>query len=165
MKYTHTLGSYIVEHYNIPDRGGDDAYQSWEVDSQCISSAIRNQEFMLFVSVEGNCDTSVPKMTMLFDALGIPRDTGNEIWYVNNKKGILHASGEGEYEKDFRLDYHDVYITRMLDEDTGEYVNSVMIDNLVYGKVEDGINITVYNPVTQSVVESFGVDRDGEVVR
>lgn len=185
-KYTHALGEYIVDNYNIPDRRGDDKYESWEAHSQYISSSIKNQklsealesgdiheivsnmmdqEYMLFVSGEGDCNNLDPEMTMLFDTLGIPDDQENGVWYLNNQKGILYASGEGEYHKDFRLDYHDVYITRSLEENTQKHENSVIIDNVSYKKVEDGVNITVYNPVTQSIIDSFGFDREGNLVR
>lgn len=176
-KLTHALGEYITNTYDIPDRRGNDKYKSWELDSQYISSTIKNQqlieadsfqgimenitaqEYTLFVSVDGNCNTSVPDMAMLFDTLNIPRDRGNEVWYVSNKKGILYASYAEEYNKDFRLDYHDVCITRtLINEEAQKYENSVIIDNISYRKVTDGINITVYNPLTQSIVDSFGFD-------
>ncbi|MCM1253902.1 MAG: hypothetical protein NC321_13860 [Clostridium sp.] len=176
-KFTHTLGEYISNNFNIPDRRGNDKYQSWEADSQYISALIKNQEFIestdflsiidninnqeytLFISVDGHCNTSVPEMAALFDILKIPKDRGNELWYINNKTGILHTSYDKECNIDFRLDSHDVCMTRtLINEDTGEYKNSVIIDNEPYGKVTDGVNITVYNPITQSIVDSFGFD-------
>lgn len=176
-KYTRALGEYITNNYNISNRRGNEKYKSWEADSQYISSLIKNQELLeantfssiienitaqeytLFVSVDGSCNTSVPDMAILFDTLKIPRDKGNGVWYINNKTGILYASDVKNYNKDFRLDYHDARITStLINEDTGEYENTVFIDNISYGKVSDGVNITVYNPITQSIVDSFGFD-------
>ncbi len=108
---------------------------------------------------------SISDIVVLFDTLKIPEDRRKGILCVNNQRGILYASGEGEYQQDFRLDYHDVYITRTLDKSTQRYSNSVIMDNLSYGKVDNGINIMVYNPITQSVVVSFGFDENGGIVQ
>lgn len=185
-KYTHALGAYIADNYDIPDRRGDERYESWEADSQYISVLIKNQElveavekeevadvvaglmnqeYLVFVSNQGDSDISIPDVAVLFDTLGIPEDKRKGILCVNNQQGILYASGEGEYHKDFRLDYHDVYITRTLDKNTQRYSNSVILDNLSYGEVDNGINIMVYNPITQNVVDSFGFDENGGIVQ
>ena len=177
-KYTHALGEYIVNNYNIPDRRNNKKYKTWEFDSQYIFAQIKNQqllestdistiiecmnsqEYLLFVSVDGNCNTAAPDMAVFFDTLGIPRDKGSEIWYINNKNGILYTSGAEPSRETFRLNYHDVGLSRIFDESLQKYVNSVVIDKVQYQKVVNGVNITIYNPITQSVVDSFGFDMD-----
>lgn len=150
--------------------------ESWEEDSQYIAALIKNQklveaveteevadiitdlmnqEYLIFESDQGSCDMSTPDMAVLFDTLRMPEVRRKGILCVNNQQGILYASGEGGYQEDFRLDYHDVYITRMLDKSTQRYSNFVIIDNLSYGKVDNGI--MVYNPIIQSTVDSFGL--------
>lgn len=177
-KFTHALGEYIVSNYNIPDRRNNEKYKTWELDSQYISAqienqylleaadistiieCINNQEYLLFVSADGECDTSDTDVAGVFDALGIPRDKGSEIWYINNKNGILYTSGAESSKETFRLNYHDVCLSRAYDEASQKYANSVVIDKVHYQKVVNGVNITIYNPVTQSVVDSFGFDMD-----
>lgn len=182
-KYTHSLGGYIINHYDIPDRRGNDKYESWELDSQYLESMIKsgqlaeadnvsdiiqnidNQEYLLFVSVDGNCYTFNDERlddnaAFLFNILNIPHDNENGIWYINNQSGFLYVSGSESDNTTFRLDYHDVCLSRVFDETSQQYSNLVSIDGTEYKKVTNGINITVYNPLTQSVVDSFGFDMD-----
>ena len=180
-KYTHALGEYIINHYDIPDRRGNDKYKSWELNSQYISSIIENQqlieatstsdiidninnqEYLLFVSVDGNCYTFDDErldnnVAILLNALNIPRYNENTIWYINNQSGYIYTSGSEYARETFRLDYHDVCLSRTFDETSQQYINSVNIDRTEYKKVTNGINITVYNPLTQNIVDSFGFD-------
>ena len=43
----------------------------------------------------------------------------------------------------------------------GNYQNQVIIDNVKYKNVENGINIVVYDTVTESIADSFGLDYYG----
>lgn len=182
-KYTHALGEYIINHYDIPDRRGSDKYESWELDSQYISSIIKNQqlieaadissiiqninnqEYLLFISADGNYSTVNDvkldnNVAILLNALNIPLNNENAIWYINNKSGCIYTIDVEYAEKIFRLDYHDVCLSRTFDEISQQYVNSVIIDRKEYKTVTNGVNITVYNPLTQSIVDSFGFDMD-----
>lgn len=179
-KFTHALGEYISKNYDIPDRRGDERYVSWEADSQYIAASIKNQElleadnlsdiiyhlfeqeYLLFISTDGNGNTSDEDMAIFFDALGIPRNRSSEIWYINNKQGVLFTSGAEAARETMRLDEHQVCLSRAFDEESQSYVNSVIIDKTKYQKVSDGINITVYNPVTQNIVGSFGFDMNNQ---
>ena len=182
-KYTKSLGKYVINHYDIPDRRGNDKYESWELDSQYLASMIKNQqlaeasdisdiiknidnqEYLLFVSVDGNCFTFDDERlddnaAFFLNKLNIPRNNENGIWYINNQSGNLYTSGSESASTTFRLDYHDVCLSRTFDETLQQYTNLVNIDGTDYKKVTNGINITVYNPLTQSVVDSFGFDMD-----
>lgn len=182
-KYTHALGKYIINHYDIPDRRADDKYESWELDSQYLASMIKNQqlteasdiseiiqninnqEYLLFVSIDGNCSTFDDErlddnVAFFLNTLNIPRNNENGIWYINNQSGCLYASGPESDNTTFRLDYHDVCLSRSFDETSQQYINLVNIGGTEYKKVPNGINITVYNPLTQSAVDSFGFDMD-----
>ena len=61
----------------------------------------------------------------------------------------------------FSLDRYNVCMQRMLDEDGITYNNKIEIDNIEYKKVLNGINIVVYNTVTQSIVVYIGLNVDG----
>lgn len=182
-KYTQSLGEYIINHYDIPDRRGNDEYESWELNSQYLASMIKNQqlaeasdisgiiqnidnqEYLLFVSVDGNCFTFDDERlddnaASFLNKLNIPRNNENGIWYINNQSGYLYASGTESASTTFRLDYHNVCLSRTFDETLQQYINLVNIGRTDYKKVTNGINITVYNPLTQSVVDSFGFDMD-----
>ncbi len=187
-KYTRSLGEYMKTHYDIPDRRGHEAYASWEQDSQYLASMIKNhhlaeassisdviqelaeQEYLLFVTIDGTCDPFDEKddnVSLLLNTLNIPCDAGNGIWYMNTRSGLLYQSGTDAANTAFRLDHHDVCLSRTFDETSQQYLNTVTIDRTDYKKVTNGINITVYHPLTQSVIVTFGIDMDdnGHFVR
>ena len=45
-----------------------------------------------------------------------------------------------------------------MDEASQVFLNNIVIDNVSYTKVKNGINVVVYNPKTKTVVDSFGLD-------
>lgn len=177
-KYTNAVGKYIKEEFSIPDRRGDTDYQTWENHADFIACMIQNQEFAettdineiitkiqnpnftLIVSVDGNCTTGDETLAPLFDALGIPRNGEGGFWYITNPVGVYYSSGAGEAEKYMRSDYHDFLMTRTFDEKTQTYVNTVLIDNMVNKCVVNGVNLRIYNNVTQTLVDSFGFNMD-----
>ena len=63
-------------------------------------------------------------------------------------------------EQYFRLDSHDLLIRNVFDELTATYINEIIIDNMQYKKVANGINVIVYDTVTQNVIDSFGLNAD-----
>lgn len=82
------------------------------------------------------------------------------IYYKDNGDGILWEGGEKDVEQYFRLDSHDLLIRNVFDELTATYINEIIIDNMQYKKVANGINVIVYDTVTQNVIDSFGLNAD-----
>ena len=88
-KYTKYLGEVLKEHYDISDRRGDPRYESWQRDADFIAQMIYDQElreltesdeiiekikdedYILFVSVDGSCTTSEEMLQGLYQELGI----------------------------------------------------------------------------------------------
>lgn len=175
-KYTEALGSYIKENYDITDRRGDKNYESWEADAKYISAMIKNFElsgttdlqkiietidssdYILTVSVDGACSTADENVGELFDVIGLPRTGENGIWCVDKSKEFLFTVGWEEATKYMRLDPHDICVSRIFNEDTQKYVSSMIMDNNEYVKVENGVNVLIYDIVTKTIVGSFGID-------
>lgn len=177
-KFTRVIGEYIKENYDIPDHRGDPKYQTWQNDADYLASMLDDQElkeatnlyeivekiqnpnFTLIVSVDGNCTTEDEALASLFDSLGIPRNGQGGFWYITNPVGIHYSSGPGEAEKYMRQDYHDFHMARTLNEEPQTYINTITIDNQVNQKVANGVNLRIYDNVTQTLVDSFGFDMD-----
>lgn len=172
------VGAYITENYNIPDRRGEEKYLSWETNADYISAMICNQQLLettdrdliiekllnpnycLFITIDGECSTTEEDLGSLYMALGISNEFEQGIWYRDNTAGIVWTSGEEEAEQYLRPDFHDICMRRVFEEDEECYVNEVIIDNVELKKVEDGVNITVYDSITQSVVGCLGFNLD-----
>lgn len=174
-KFTRRLGADIIQSYDISDRRGDSKYASWAANAEYISSLIKNQllkestdlpgiidnlkkqEYLLLVSLDGICDISSDNIRIFLGELGITQDI-NELYYINNVNGILYTNELEEETEYFRLDTHDICLSRKMDEASQVFLNNIVIDNVSYTKVKNGINVVVYNPKTKTVVDSFGLD-------
>lgn len=177
-KFSYAVGAYIKDKFDISDQRGNPRYQTWENQAHFITCKIQNQKlrettdineiikeiqnpnYTLIVSVDGNCTTGDETLGPLFDALGIPRGGEGGFWYITNPVGIHYFSGPGEADKYMRPDYHDFRMTRTLDEKTKTCANTVLIDNVARKSVANGVNLCIYDSVTQTLVDSFGFDQD-----
>lgn len=178
MKYTKALGKYIKENYNITDRRGDGKYESWEDNSEYIAAdlankalagtmelqeineKIKNPNYILIVSVDGYCSTKDENLKQLFEAIGLHRTGENGVWCIDNSEGVLFTIGWEEMTRYRRMGLYDFRVSRVFDEDAQTYVSSVIINNNEYIKVKNGVNIQIYDTVTRTIVDSFGIDMD-----
>lgn len=178
-KYTRALGGYIKENYDIPDRRNNQNYNSWEMNARYLSAVGDNRELLaatemwditprllsenytVIVSVDGNCTTSDENLSPLFDVLDIPCSGERGIWYITSQTEF-HDSISGNEEADtyMCLDSHDIRISRKFDNTTQEYSNTVVFDNVMYKKVSNGVNVFIYDSITQILVDVFGINVD-----
>ncbi len=187
-KFSHFLGNYLKNHYEISDRRGDPAFQSWQRNCDYIAQQIRNQElresqelsgitdrlsdqnYLLFISLDGNCTAGDERLQPFYASLGIVGDSAyGGIYYRDNAasgtEDLLWYSQFGAAEKYWDLTAHDLCMKRI--PDAGVYTNHITVDNTEYKKTENGVNVVVYDLVTQSVADSFGIDtgKDYAIVR
>lgn len=180
-KYAKALGKYIKENFDIPNRKGDGKYQTWQDNAYEISVEIANQllrettdmeeivdkisktNYVLIASADGNCRFSEERLRSLCNVIGITAESGYEgIYYIDNDGGrTFHVSGDEE-RRYVRLDPHDLCMERKLDGDKATYVNKIVIDWIEYHKVKNGVNVVIYDKVTQSVADSFGINKDDD---
>lgn len=174
-KFTRYIGALLKDNYVISDHRGDTNYASWQRNADYISQQIYNQElsemddaedifkkiwnedYRLIISVDGDCTTNDETLQTFYSSIGITNDERNGIWYRDNTYGINWYTHDGDEEKYVRTPAHDFHMRRYADEE-GNYQNQVIIDNVEYKNVENGINIVIYDTVTESVVDSFGLD-------
>lgn len=175
-KFSTYIGKYIKSIFEISNRYGDSRYESWQANAEYIRQMIANQELLetsdcdsivekiqnpgywLFISVDGNCSTGDENLQHLFSALEIPMDGTNGIWCRTNE-GIGWRSQNEEAEQYIRTSAHDFWMKRTMDE-SGDYLNVMVIDNTQYRKVSNGVNIIVYDTVTEKIADMFGINMD-----
>lgn len=173
-KFSHYIGTYLKNNFAISDRRGDVKYISWQKSSDYVSQMIYNQEliemidiysisekilnenYRLFITVDGSCTTPNEALQFFCLAVGIANDGTNGIWYRDNTCGIVWSAQNGTAEQYIRTLAHDFCMRRVVY--AGNYINQVIIDNIEYKKVADGINVVVYDTVTETIVDSFGVN-------
>ncbi len=64
-----------------------------------------------------------------------------------------------EADKYIQTSAHDFCMRRTVDDD-GVYSNSIIIDNTKYMKVKNGVNLVVYDTLTEKVVDTIGLNLD-----
>ena len=67
--------------------------------------------------------------------------------------------GNNDYYR--RTQPHDFHLKRS-DNGDGTFSNSIIIDNVGYSKVTNGVNIVVYDTMTEKIVDTFGFDADND---
>lgn len=60
-----------------------------------------------------------------------------------------------------RTDSHDFHLRRSIEEN-GNGTNEIIIDNENYKKVTNGVNIIVYDVLTEKVADTIGFNADDE---
>jgi len=96
----------------------------------------------------------------------ISRDMHRGMWYIDSDGTIWYSGGEAA-ERYVKLDGHDMCMRRQMNEEETDYSNTLLIDNKEYKKVTNGINVTVYSKVTQTIADSVGFDAENlfQIVR
>lgn len=134
----------VISPYQISDRRGDKKYQTWQDHADYISSLIGNQQlseavevqelmqriqnpdYVLFVSVDGNCSTADENLEVVFSSLGIPQNGEKGIWCFDNQAREVWTSGAEEFEKHFYLEYNDIYVARSYNSEMSDYINHII---------------------------------------
>ena len=75
--------------------------------------------------------------------------------------GINWFSQNEITEKYIRTSAHD-FCMRISADDAGNYHNQIIVYNVEYKKAASGVNVVVYDTVTETVVDSLGLDMDNE---
>ena len=176
-KFSRVVGEYLKNKYDISDRRGDSRYLSWENNAEFIKEQINNQiltetsdmgsflsqadngNYSYIISIDGRCHSGMEDVKAIIDAFHISGDSHQGIWYTD-MDGEIWYSGREEAEKYIKPDGHDICMRRVWREDTADYANTLIVDNVEYKKVTNGVNITIYSDVTQTIVDSVGFNAD-----
>lgn len=174
-KFSSFIGAYLKEIYDISDRRGNASYESWQrhasyitqmIEDQIlketydigqIAEKLQNPNYWLFITVDGSCTTSDENLQSFFNTLGLPVDGSSGIGY-HNAAGWEWYPQPKEVERYIRVE-HDFCMRKAVNDD-GTYTNTIIIDNAQYRKVSSGVNIIVYDTVTEKVADTIGINLD-----
>lgn len=183
-KFSESVGRYLRERYRISDRRGNPSYQSWENNAAYIRGQIDNQKlietddmssflkqaenenYSYVISIDGSCNSGMEEVKGIMETFHISRDMHRGMWYIDSDGTIWYSGGEAA-ERYVKLDGHDMCMRRQMNEEETDYSNTLLIDNKEYKKVTNGINVTVYSKVTQTIADSVGFDAENlfQIVR
>ena len=176
IKYSEYLGDYLVKSYELDDHRGDLKYSSWEKnyefydeernvfnlvnckDIASLSEEIKKGRYLVVISVDGSCNVEETKIISFFNSLGLEGDNKG-LWIINQDEKVSIADIE-KRQMCIPLDVHEVYV-RQLGNDS-ECSNEIYIDGNLYKKVNNGINIVVYDIATGRIADFIGLNADKE---
>lgn len=182
-KFSRYLGNYIIKHYKITDRRGDERFDTWEANSEFykkhaanvdlaktkdigeyLAKMFANQDrYTICISKSGDygrggCD--VDGLLQKYDL--DPADTST--WIIQSGE-VVYTLPEKITEESF---YHEnlgkksitvvagIRYSKMLEENY-EY-KEITLEGMGCDAVQNGINIMVYDNEFQEIVDNCGMD-------
>lgn len=177
-KYSYYFGGWLKNIYDVSDRRGDEWYSSWQrgadytrqmicnqelsesYDRDDIEAKLHNPDYWVIISVDGNCNTQDENVRDFLESFGISDEGTNGIWLIKDNE-IAWNSGTGVAEQYMRTPSHD-FCLRRTENIGGELTNQVIIDNVPYLTIVHGVNVIVYDPVTESIADFFGINMEAD---
>lgn len=174
-KFSLYVGKYLKDNYNISDRRGGRKYAAWDKcaaytnqymhnsnlinsnDLDEISKSLLDTDYWIFMSLDGQASSGDEVIENFLQMQGINFDSSS-MWIKENGT-LVWESGYEEAEKYIRTTLHDFCMKRIMDK-SGNYSNRITVDNQKYQKVTNGLNVVVYDSLSDRVVNSFGIDLD-----
>ena len=129
VKFTHFIGKYLSEQFDIPDHRDDPEYESWQrnadytrqilydwdlseiADADELIEKTKNPNYWIFISVDGISSTSDEAVQEYLKKLGVTKMDERGIWFIKDGKNVW-KSGIDENEKYQRTNSHDFLLRR-----------------------------------------------------
>ena len=174
-KFSLYIGEFLKSNYDISDRREDKRYNSWNDTAEYtrqyiyneylknsndvneIVKLLKNNNYLVFMSVAGEGSTDNKMIRSFLQTQGISKDNGEQYWVMKN--GKLIESGIEETDKYIRTRTHDFKIQGTTNSN-GNYNNNLIVDNEMYQKVSNGLNVVIFDIKADNVIDSFGIDLD-----
>lgn len=176
-KLSKTLGEYIKKNYDIPDRRGQLGYESWDENLAYSNKRVKSmrlayenglgtymknfpdEDYILIVTLKGDYDKINQGQRSVLYRLGIDDviyDKGG-IFIYNGENLLAMASSEEEFK------YIEDIENRTFEIINNEEKHNILIDNKEYAlDIENGLEVVVYDKLSEKVVDSIMFDADEE---
>ena len=177
-KFTSYLGEYIRENFALMDHRGDEAYSSWDINALCTQQGVYNQRltevyglrnyipklnlenYTILFSMAG--ELTPGQMEALQDiavGLGIDGKTCEQggTWVKKQGEFVFHSAGVEEYLWHEETAAGDLAVKGISGTEAELYYGPEKCN-----KVETGVNILVYDSLTETLVDAVGFDAEQE---
>ena len=129
-------------------------------DMETISEKLQNPNYWVFISVDDSCNGEDQELQRFLGAAGLGDALQNGfsagVWLTSQGK-ILNATGAGTAKIYIRKKPKEFCIQRMAGAD-GQMENQIICDRVSYRKVDSGVNVVVYDLMTEEIEDQFGID-------
>lgn len=179
-KLTNAVGKLIDELYEVPDRRDENANESWESNVKYYEQMIKNYELSQMEKLEGYIESlhgcnenyiiiitaigeaGTKYLEEILVALTNSKSVSvgqNAVWVLDGNSIIDYSDGYEEYFFHKEIGSSDLaVIGQMITLADGNYYyeKKVFINHQELGKTDKGINIVVYDKLTDSLVDNVG---------
>lgn len=175
-KYSSYIGAWLKDRFEISVHTDDPKYETWQRDADfiqqmcanqtlvetydlnVISELMQNPYYRIILSVDDNCSISDANLSLFFDKVGIYGEALTGIWLKEDNKILWHSGTE--HAEHFIEDSSHDFCMRRFKNDSEQYINHIIVDNIQYQKVNNGINVLIYDKKTEKIADMFGIDAD-----
>lgn len=169
-KLSRSIGEYLILNYDIEDRRGETYYKTWERNAEYYYQYVDNIElqkvidlktyltivserdcgYIIAISKYGNAE-EMGSLQDWFELCG-SEDVSNGTWVMDNGKEIFGPPNEGEYFFHTELGKGDLAVRGEMGHE------EVVFDRKIMYTVNEGINICVWDMVTEEMVDNVWFD-------
>lgn len=169
-KYTKWLCDYLKENYDLQDRRGDERYSLWMQEAERLNAIVRrdklasisdinqyldaikqNEDIYCVISLKGNLEQIYESPASVMANRGIDLSQSG-VYVMNGKETLFDSNGELAYKWYKELNDSVLYI---YEEDGAPIVS---LDRVNYARVENGVNILVYDATLGEIIGNKGLD-------
>lgn len=173
-KYTKWLGKYLKRHFDLPDRRGEAAYESWADDARCIRARIRafrlkqttdfleaaklmrGKDYIVFVGTDESAAGDA-KLAGLIASAGLRGIDTPGLRWIERGKVVREVAGDAR--EHFEIGGQDVLLETKKDE-KGRRVMRMFVAGKNYTDVPGGgYRFIVYDRMLEEVADSFTLSR------
>lgn len=173
-KFSAWLAEWLQEEYGLPDRRGDNTYNSWDQNALLWEQLYENQllreeagwyyfleklaggeNYTYLISLDGIYDNKEQPLKEVLTGMGMPEETAQQggIW-IHSSEGELAFSGQEDMQHYMRLGDSDLLIRKM------QGTTQLILDQKNYIKTANGLNILVYDELNEELVTAVGFDAE-----
>ncbi len=180
MKVTNYLGEYLSTHFDLPDRRGESGYALWEKDAALWENEKRNHALQLLQEKKTYLSALEefarrPEYTVivlgreqeLFERISLKEEPyGDSVPFQENVVWVLE-DGKITYTASNKKDslYHQELGSSDLEILCKDGTLSFRIDKAIGVKAADGLNIAVYDRLSDRLVDHIGFNAAGDPTR
>jgi hypothetical protein len=175
-KFTEYFGRYLMENYELPDRRGEADYFTWEMNLKYYRESLQGKEIQKYTSMKEYLE-NIPTE----DCVVIVTTTDLNVWQtisggktdeaaqeiavdqyilVKWQDSLLYTDNTGEeclwHQEIEGVDFA-VKGVRNGNEEKAVYAINIGLSE--HQKVQDGVNVVIYNIFTGELVDAVGFDK------
>lgn len=180
-KVTSYLAGFLRENYELSDKRGEEKYKLWDLNSRFLKGKEAEKvlwdavsihdylkvvselkEYVVILMLNGNHTAAGDIYFPELERMGIDYDSylAGGVWIFENGIQVEHIPGK-EYKRDFEINKNSIYLKSeisMAEDGNNREEVEIVMDNRNYVLAENGVNILVYDPQTDLVIDSAGTD-------